>query len=57
MPIHRIVLFLIMMIYILSPKMMDWWMYAQTWYAPYAAWFFLILSTMLLSDKQDSDEF
>ena len=57
MYIYRLVLLLMVIIYLLSPSIMDWWVVDDgRWYKPYLFWFITIIATMMLQGKNDVDE-
>jgi hypothetical protein len=57
MYIYRLVLLLVVGIYLFSPAIMDWWIYANDdWYRPYLLWLILIVVTFILQSQRDADE-
>lgn len=57
MYIYRLVLLLMVIIYLLSPSIMEWWVTDDgMWYKPYLFWLMTIIATILLQGKHDVDE-
>lgn len=57
MYIYRLVLLLMVIIYLLSPSIMDWWIDSDAiWYRPYVYWLIMIVATLILQGKHDVDE-
>lgn len=58
MYIYRLVLLLMVIIYLLSPSILDWWVSGDSsvWYKPYLFWLVTIVATLLLQGKHDVNE-
>ena len=56
MYIYRLVLLLMLIIFLLSPSILDWWVsVGSVWYKPYFFWFITIIATIILQGKHDAD--
>lgn len=57
MYIYRLVLLLMVIIYLLSPSILDWWISGDSfWYKPYVFWLITIIATIILQGRHDVDE-
>lgn len=57
MYIYRLVLLLFVIIFLLSPGILDWWASSDNaWYSPYFFWFITIFAMLVLQGKHDVDE-
>lgn len=57
MYIYRLVLLLVVIIFLLSPGILDWWASGDSaWYKPYFFWLISIVAMLILQGRHDVDE-
>lgn len=54
---YRLGLLFLVIVFTLSPVVMDWWSSADgNWYRPFLIWFIFIIGLMVLNTRKGRDE-